>query len=355
MPRVPAQPPRTDSLRYRTSSYLSRSFSKVTIFTCRNRLFTTLNLSEIEAPRKATVRFELRLSLAIFSVNTEPAMFMLFCLVSCCRGELRRYLYHVVTQEPPRNDEKVMITIVSVTSNCCTIRQMNSDHVSVPPKPGVVPSGDSFSSGAPIRTPDSVDSALRVHLCNDFVELDVADRARRQLEQAISPSTRETAATTRPGLTYQYRDDAYRFLTIPGEQVFEGDLLQEILDRLAEWGADRCGTTAVSSPRVRIYANGSWRGLVRDGVSARWHYLLFLGPSRDAKRGRRNRGQVTVLTDDGAGPDGRGRRGIGRTITLEPSFNQILTHGAEHAYGIDPPAKSTSPLDGLVILDGYLW
>jgi hypothetical protein len=183
-----------------------------------------------------------------------------------------------------------------------------------------------------------------------YVEKDFYDQAatlRHQLERAVS-SAISTDPTVNP-LIYAYSENAYQFLAASAERVFSADLLFTLLERLRAWARQRLGTSYASTPRVQVYIKGSQRHFAKDNVQAGWHYLLCL--TQTEKRTR----PVGVLLESAS----QLLDGVGFFVSsvnrVKLNSNELLVHDARRAYRIDRVKGSTDPLEGKVLLDGYLW
>jgi Family of unknown function (DUF6065) len=197
---------------------------------------------------------------------------------------------------------------------------------------------------------DDVPSQGRSRLESFYVEKDFYDQAallRNQFERAIS-SASSTGPTVNP-LTFAYSENAYQFIAATAERMFNADLLFSLLDRLRAWARQSVGATHASTPRVQVYVHGSQRHIAKDDIRVGWHFLLSL--TRDEKQTRR----VEVLLESASEISGRVGVGVSRVDRIKLNFNELLVHETKCAYGIDRVKGSTNPLEGLVLLEGYLW
>lgn len=46
---------------------------------------------------------------------------------------------------------------------------------------------------------------------------------------------------------------------------------------------------------------------------------------------------------------------VGRVITVELHFNELLVHDSRMAFGVADAKASRNPLEGAIYLDGYFW
>ncbi len=169
-----------------------------------------------------------------------------------------------------------------------------------------------------------------------------ADELWEQLGRAL-PSSRENELEPFREIESHV---AYRSLLATAEQVFARDVVLALLSRVRRWGKETLDATHVSTPQIHLFIDGCHRELAPDGVPVRWHYLLSL-----------TRGEapaIRLLTD--ATRQKRPFRFAFNQIThVRLAFNQLLVHDTREAYAIDAPKRAVSPLDGPVLLHGYLW
>jgi hypothetical protein len=184
------------------------------------------------------------------------------------------------------------------------------------------------------------------YLENDFYGL--GKILRSQFDKEILDAIELRGGST--PFAYAFCQDKYQFLTAGAERIFMPDILEDFMTRLRSWAGDTLGTTHVSTPQVRVYIQGCSRDLLRDGVSARWHYMLSLTRTVSRKK----LGGLKLLPD----PFQVGASGevlMHRTVTSSLQFNQLLVHKTCNAYGVELSKTSMNPLEGAVFLDGYLW
>ncbi len=136
----------------------------------------------------------------------------------------------------------------------------------------------------------------------------------------------------------------YTFLLATADQVFTRDLVLAFLNRLRAWGKEKLGARHASTPQIHVYASGCRRELVPDATRARWHYLYSLTRSEPPA--------VRFL-----GEDEKTRFGIalGRISCLQLPFNQLVAHETHLAYALNGPKREKKPLEGTILLHGYLW
>jgi hypothetical protein len=150
-------------------------------------------------------------------------------------------------------------------------------------------------------------------------------------------------------LVYAFCPDTYQFLTATAERIFSGEVLEEFLRWMREWAGRTLNATFVSTPQVRVYINGCFRSLVRDSSPAGWHWMLSLGRNSSLRSGR-----IKLLVGD-ATEDSRGKgMRIDQILNLELNFNEFLVHRTNSEYGIELPRCDMNPLEGAILLDGYL-
>lgn len=176
----------------------------------------------------------------------------------------------------------------------------------------------------------------------------MAGALRSQFEGQISSASTASAGLTPFG--FAFIENRYQFLTASAERLFSQDLLEDFVERLRTWAETAVGTSHVSTPQTRVYLGGCSRKLLRDDVTAPWHYLLSL-----SRTGPRQRcGLVNVLTPSNV--DGTTENVIvNRAVRTKMTFNQLVVHDTRCAYAVDPVNNSANVLDGVVLLDGYLW
>jgi Family of unknown function (DUF6065) len=196
----------------------------------------------------------------------------------------------------------------------------------------------------PLATQDILGAPF--HIESDF--FGQAEALRAQFEkQASSGGALETGENP---FRYMYMENAYQCITASADHVFTQDVLLTFVDRLRAWAREKLGASHASSPRIRIYVNGSRRVVVRDDINVKWHYLFSLtrSPSRKAAR-------MKILLESTPGRTGSRLLNVGRIVSASLDFNQLLVHDVKMAYGIDAPKASMNPQEGNIILDGYLW
>jgi hypothetical protein len=183
-----------------------------------------------------------------------------------------------------------------------------------------------------------------------YVETNFYKRAedlRTQFEQKIS------AAQSNGGLTpfgYAFDPDKFQCLMASAERIFARDVLEDLMKQLCSWASGSLGASHASTPQARVYINGCKRSLLRDDTSARWHYALSI--TRNV--GRRRSAVVKIVTETRPGKRAQEFR-IDRVLSVELQFNQLLVHQSNNPYAVEVGKASMNPLDGAVLLDGYMW
>ncbi|MGH9469845.1 MAG: hypothetical protein ACRD1N_05815 [Terriglobia bacterium] len=180
---------------------------------------------------------------------------------------------------------------------------------------------------------------------NTFLEPAFFDRAEilwKQLEGTLGPNAEAGSNLLRRVAS----ESRYAFLLATAEQVFTQDLALGFLNHIRRWARDNLGVHHVSTPQVHIYVARCGREMAPDATPASWHYLYSLA--------RGEAPNVRLLREDK--PQSR-RFGI----TLSPidrfqlGFNHLLVHQSRQAYALDIPKRKLKPLEGAVLLHGYLW
>jgi hypothetical protein len=180
------------------------------------------------------------------------------------------------------------------------------------------------------------------YIQDNFCE--TADSLRTEFEEKLAAMGESEAGLT--PLAYVFFANKYRFLAANGDQIFTQAIMDDLINRLCTWATETLGAFHVSTPQVRLYISGCNRDLVRDALNARWHYLLFLSHD-DAQFAT-----VRIMKEN---RDASDQFGLGSLLKSKPLFNRLLVHDISDAYGIEFTGKSMDPLQGMLILDGYLW
>jgi hypothetical protein len=130
------------------------------------------------------------------------------------------------------------------------------------------------------------------------------------------------------------------------DQVFSHDLVLAFLASLRRCGKEKFDARYASTPQIHAYVEGCRRELAADSTPARWHYLYSLTRSQDAR--------VQLLSENDLQWFGIA---LGRVANIQLHFNQLLVHATLQAYALEGPipVAATSPLQGLILLHGYLW
>jgi hypothetical protein len=176
---------------------------------------------------------------------------------------------------------------------------------------------------------------------------DQATTLRTQFEQVVSSIT-STDPATNP-FTYAFCENAYQFIAASSERIFNANLLFCLLDRIRAWARQNLGATHASTPRVQLYIQGSHRNLAKDDIRVGWHYLFSL--TRNEKQARRAN---VILESASEILEGVGFK-VSRVERVNLSFNDFLVHDAKRLYGIDRVKGSANPIEGMLLLGGYLW
>jgi hypothetical protein len=179
-----------------------------------------------------------------------------------------------------------------------------------------------------------------------FFEQDFYERAkelRMQFEQACKKAS-ESSATL---LSYLHQDEIGQMLTVGGEQVFGGDLIEHFIAALGDWSAKSIHANHVSTPQLRVFISGCRRELVRDQVNVRWHYILSLTED--------SHGLCVPIKLLAKKPEPRRGVSLNSVLYFKLKFNQLLIHDSAAPYAILPGRLSMNPLQAIVLADGYLW
>lgn len=177
-----------------------------------------------------------------------------------------------------------------------------------------------------------------------------ADTLWEQLQHALMARTENGSENSsenafRP-LTQVRSDRAYNFLLATAERVFTHELVRGFLNSLRQWGKEKLDASHVSTPQVHVYVKGCHRDLVPDAVRTQWHYLYSLTRSGTPS--------VRLLGEDGLEKK-RFWIALSSITNVQLRFNQLLVHETCQAYGLEGPRRATEPLDGAILLHGYLW
>jgi hypothetical protein len=182
------------------------------------------------------------------------------------------------------------------------------------------------------------------YLEDHFYEM--AETLRAQFETKVSPRK----ATGLTSLVYAYCHNAYQLLTASADDIFEAKTLAQLMDAIQGWANKTLGVSHISTPQLRVYIQGCSRRLLRDDIGVQWHYLFSLTRNLSGK----HRGQIKLLGDSNAAKR-HGDVHIDQIVRSPLEFNQLLVHQAANSYSIEPGSSSMNPVDGMVLLDGYLW
>ncbi|MGH9325727.1 MAG: hypothetical protein ACRD2B_03430 [Terriglobia bacterium] len=118
------------------------------------------------------------------------------------------------------------------------------------------------------------------------------------------------------------------------------------MNHLRHWAKEKLDARHASTPQVHFYVSGCRRELAPDRAPARWHYLYSLTRSELPR--------IRLLEETDIE---RGRFGISfrRVVNFQLPFNHLLAHETRQAYGLGRPQRTTNPLEGVILLHGYLW
>jgi hypothetical protein len=175
----------------------------------------------------------------------------------------------------------------------------------------------------------------------------MAENLRGQFEQKISAAIQLNDGLT--PLLYAYGEDGYQFLTASAERIFPAELLDGLLDFIRTWASQTIGVSCTSTPQLRVFTHGSYRGLFSDNVKAGWHWMM--GLSGRGKATSRLRLSIESIAADAASLSVR----VDRITSHQLEFNQLLVHRTSCPYAIEQAKCSANPLEAPVFLDGYLW
>lgn len=168
-----------------------------------------------------------------------------------------------------------------------------------------------------------------------------ADTLWQQLERGL---TVEAAGSA--GVLREIRAAGqYAYLMATADQVFTHDVMLAFLSRLRRWAKESLDARHASTPQIHIYQDGCGRALSPDAVPTRWHYLYSLTRGEPAA--------IRLLEPNGH------RRLFGivlsRITNFALGFNQLLVHETCQAYELNAPMRASKPLEGAILLHGYLW
>jgi hypothetical protein len=176
----------------------------------------------------------------------------------------------------------------------------------------------------------------------------LADVLRAQFEEQMLGAREQSAGMT--PLTYAFSASAYQFLTASAERIFTPEILEDLIGRIRSWAGETLGMSRVSTPQARVFVGGCKRNLLRDDIASPWRYSLSLTRRSPGQK----IGRMTVIGDDlpeRASDETR----ISTVLNSHMDFNQLMVHQARSAYSIEIATRSMNPLEGAVLLDGYLW
>jgi hypothetical protein len=168
-----------------------------------------------------------------------------------------------------------------------------------------------------------------------------ADTLWQQLERALTVE----AASSNGRLREIHAAGQYTYLMATADQVFTHDVVLAFLGRLRRWAKESLDAQHASTPQIHVYQDGCRRALSPDAAPTRWHYLYSLTRGEPAS--------IRLLEPNGQ------RKWFGivlsRLANLPLGFNQLLVHETSQAYAINAPRRARKPLEGAILLHGYLW
>jgi len=173
-----------------------------------------------------------------------------------------------------------------------------------------------------------------------------AELLRREFNEAVLGQNGQQGGIT--PLAYAYTENVYQFLTAGAERCFSEVTVADVIGTLEQWGKAVLGISHVSTPQVRVYVRGCLRKLYRDDVTASWHFILSLTSNHI----RAKRSNISILRDS---IPGKGSLSIDKIVSSAPIFNQLLVHSTRQPYSVEGAYTSMNPLEGTVLLDGYMW
>lgn len=177
---------------------------------------------------------------------------------------------------------------------------------------------------------------------------DKAGILRTQFESQVL-GARETSGGMTP-FSYAFCENSYQFLTASAERIFTADALGDLIEKIRSWSAAALGLSRVSTPQIRVFVAGCRRNLLRDDIASPWRYSLSI--TRQARREKTT--SMTLATEDPAVRAGEHMR-VDTILSANMEFNQLFAHKTKDAYSIESGVKSMNPVEGIVLLDGYLW
>jgi hypothetical protein len=185
-----------------------------------------------------------------------------------------------------------------------------------------------------------------IYLGSGFYEM--AETLRSQFERAVlDPQGRNGGMTP---LSYAYFENGYQFLTASAERLFTKDVVDGLIDRLRRWGNVVLGVSHVSTPQVRVYFNQCSRNLLRDNVSAPWHFILSI----TLNHRQQSPARIKILKER-IPRNTKDEFSVDMIVNSALDFNQLLVHSTRDPYSVGAVKTSMNPLEGTVLLDGYLW
>jgi hypothetical protein len=162
-----------------------------------------------------------------------------------------------------------------------------------------------------------------------------------------------SSAQTNGGLTpfsYAFDVERFQFLTANSERLFARETLRDLIEKLTSWASDALGAKHVSTPQTRIYINGCGRNFLKDETKADWHYVFAITPKPRSRKATILR--VIIETDAGQAGD---RFRVDRVLAAKLTFNHLFVHPTAASYAVQGAPSSMNPVEGTVLLDGYMW
>ena len=170
----------------------------------------------------------------------------------------------------------------------------------------------------------------------------IAPSLRAQFESRIS----ECASGATTPFSFAFRQGAYAFLGASAERIFAEEDVASLLEALAAWSLATLGPCRISTPQARLYMGGYWRSLARDQIAAKWRYQLSL---TTCPRLQKNGGTRVLLETERSSPY------LQKVRNFPFEFNRLLVHRCQSPYSVALPKTGINPLEGTLLLEGYLW
>lgn len=156
--------------------------------------------------------------------------------------------------------------------------------------------------------------------------------------------------STVPPLVYSFTPDGPRSLIASPVGGFWDPPVLAFMDHLQAWAGDHLSSLHISTPNLTVFLEGMGRLPSRDLVKGRWHYLYCCSPNPDT---------VAVVSVNRAAAESDPKHNAFIDLELVDQVRigpgDLLVHGAQSEYAIDPLKTSMNPANALVFLNGYLW